>query len=369
MSKITVLLAFVLLIPLAIHVVPSIPTNVAAECKCTDLEALQIELRNAQRLQQAFRNKIPDLRTMNRPTSMSALKQFAETDARKGLEKPTNSTGPAEVDFTAQGDLLSDPTHPPSTATNESLCKMSPGSAADLQNAMQKAACAGVGNALKAHEDVHASSCLRRGYMNFFNMTGADRAEEEVAAYGAQINALRAEIAQVLGRSQFTVISDMKTKTKVPQNPLYTTIGVDNHAEILTSSASGSTERFRLEGQGQQTNNATVDGNCSFTGGVPYNLPAKISIDTDGLTAEVTYELTGTPPSIAIKCTIPGAGSGYGMSLPVQIDSGKVPVAKMPLKNGAEVVFDMAQSEAAKILAGGGVTLTGTATVRLVCKN
>jgi hypothetical protein len=73
-------------------------------------------------------------------------------------------------------------------------------------------------------------------------------------------------------------------------------------------------------------------------------------------------------PSIGMRCSIPGAGSGYGMSIPVQMNAGKVPLATLPLKDGAEVVFDMAQSDAAKLLAGGGVQLTGKATVRLVCQ-
>jgi hypothetical protein len=56
------------------------------------------------------------------------------------------------------------------------------------------------------------------------------------------------------------------------------------------------------------------------------------------------------------------------MSMPVPMNSGKMPLAKLPLKDGAEVEFDMAQSDAARMMAGGGVTLTGKASVRLVCK-
>lgn len=46
---------------------PAAPAQ--AECKCGDLKALQIELRNAIRLQQAMRNKIPELRKLDHTES------------------------------------------------------------------------------------------------------------------------------------------------------------------------------------------------------------------------------------------------------------------------------------------------------------
>ena len=101
-----------------------------AECGCSNLKVLQIELRNAIHLQQAFRNKIPDLRTMNQPTSGSALKSFAADEARRGLETIPDYNGPKEVDYYNHGSSLSDPIHPPSKWSREDLCRME-NSAAD----------------------------------------------------------------------------------------------------------------------------------------------------------------------------------------------------------------------------------------------
>jgi hypothetical protein len=257
-----------------------IPSSVATECNCTQLETLQIELRNAQRLQQAFRNKIPALRGMSHEQSVIALQQFAKTDARRDMESLPNYKGAGEVDYDAQGSSLYDPTHPKPTDTNESLCKMSTSSQAALQAAMNSAACSGIGRALQAHEEVHRNSCMSRGFINFFGMNGADRAQEEVDAYGAQIKVLRSEIAQVLERAQFTVISDVKTRAQFPSNPLYLAEIIENHAEIQASSASGSTERFRFDGQGQQTTNVRIEGNCTVNG-VPFSIPARVSVETD----------------------------------------------------------------------------------------
>jgi hypothetical protein len=355
------------LIALSTLVTASRPTPPAAECNCTHLEELQRELRNAQRLQQAFRNKIPALQSLPPDQSLIEMQRFSQTDARKGFENPPKPTGESAVDFTAKGDLLYDPSHP-TNPTDLTLCDMAPSFKVALEKAVANAACAGIGEALKAHEEVHHKSCVRRGYVPFFKMKGAERAQDEVDAYGEQIKVLRAEIIKVLEHAQVTVITDVKTVILMPKNPLYTTLKLDNNAEIQTTRVSGTADRFRFDGQGTQANNASVDGNCRMSGGVPYNLPAQVSIDTDGITADVSYETMGTMPSISMKCSIPGAGEGYGMSVPVQMNRGKVPLTKMPLKDGSEVVIDMAQSEAAKLMAGAGATVTGKATIRLVCK-
>src|SRR5207253_10729750 len=127
-----------------------------------------------------------------------------------------------------------------------------------------------------------------------------------------------------------------------------------------------STDQFRFEGQGQQTNNVRIEGNCTVQG-VPYTVPAKVTIDTDGLTASVQFELTGTMPSIGMQCKIPGVGSGYGMSMPVPMNSAKSPPITLPLKDGAEFKYDQSESEAAKIAARGGVTMSGPGIIRIVC--
>jgi hypothetical protein len=162
-----------------------------AECDCSNLEVLQIELRNAIHLQQAFRNKIPELRTMNQPTSGSALKSFAADEARRGLEAIPDYHGPKEVDYYNHGSSLSDPIHPPSTWSKEDLCRMEKSAADTLTSAVNASACAGIGAALEAHEKWHLNFCMRIGFVPYFNMHGADRAQEEVEAYDAQIKVLR----------------------------------------------------------------------------------------------------------------------------------------------------------------------------------
>jgi len=165
-------------------------------CECEHLKTLQIELRNAQRLQQAFRGKVPDLGKMNGGTSKAALQQFAAGDARKGLETIPDYKGPSSFDYDSWGDSQDpDQTH---KYSKEKLCALTSSASQSLVDAMKASACAGIATALDAHERHHHGFCVRLGYLPYLNMHGADRAQEEVEAYGAQIAVLQAEIARVL---------------------------------------------------------------------------------------------------------------------------------------------------------------------------
>jgi hypothetical protein len=180
--------------------VGSPPAAGKAKCECSNLKVLQIELRNALRLQQNFRNKIPELRTINVSTSKAALQVFAAGDARNGLESVPNYDGPQEFDYVSWGDTQ-DPDHI-SKYTNEKLCGFDNSASQKLEEAKQASACAGIGAALEAHENWHVNFCLSIGYRPYLTMHGADRAKEEVEAYGAQIAVLRAEIARLLKECQ-----------------------------------------------------------------------------------------------------------------------------------------------------------------------
>ena len=167
--------------PLASSVVPAM-----AECDCSHLKALQVELRNALRLQQAFRNKIPELRGKGTDSSQNALKVFAEGEARRGLEAIPDYKGPKEFDYVTWGSNQRTFNFP-----KKDLCRMADSAKVELDKAVAASACAGIGNALRAHEQVHENLCLSIGYPPYVAMHGADRAQEEVDAYGAQIAVLR----------------------------------------------------------------------------------------------------------------------------------------------------------------------------------
>ena len=202
------------------------PASAQSECDCSHLKTLQIELRNAIRLQQAFRNKIAELRTMNGDSAQVALKVFAEGEARRGLEAVPGYKGPSEFDYSPWGENQRTFNFP-----TERLCGMSDSAKVKLDQAVAASACDGIGKALRAHEGVHGNMCRSIGYKAYLGMHGADRAQEEVEAYEAQIKVLRAEIAKVLERAAccdaqwygtvtYTyIVSGKSNKTISPANP------------------------------------------------------------------------------------------------------------------------------------------------------
>ena len=154
-----------------------------------------------------MRNKIPELRALDDTKSLTEYKRFAENDARGGLELVPNFEKLSKADqkalsqfnFDVKGFALSDPTHPPQNSkewTNATLCSLTTEAESALTKVKSLAACTGIAAAIQAHEDVHTHSCLR-GFVAFFNRNGADRAQEEVEAYGAQMKVLRDIIASL----------------------------------------------------------------------------------------------------------------------------------------------------------------------------
>src|SRR5438128_8110833 len=78
----------------------------SAECDCSKLKDLQLELRNAIKLQQAFTGKIAELRAMNRESASIAFANFAKSAATT-VTRPASDKGPAAIDYISRGDGVS----------------------------------------------------------------------------------------------------------------------------------------------------------------------------------------------------------------------------------------------------------------------
>ncbi len=338
----------------------------AAECDCTNLAVLQAELRNALRLQAAFRGQIATLRGMGEGASQGALQSFAAGAARSGLEAvPGGQQG--EVDYVPFGqDVAVDRL---GSFTNDRLCAMRPTSAAALDTAVRAAACDGIGRSLRAHEAVHVAMCRGIGYRAYLGMHGADRAAEEAEAYGAQITALRAEIIRVLERLNPRIVATSTARVTAPPNPLYTAIVTEVQAELRMTRATvvdPAAPLVRFDGQGQQSSTSRVEGSCRFTAGMPITLAVTGSVETDGLEARITYAVSGTSPGLTMQCQVPGGGRGMGMTMPAPMSGGPPGAIPVPLRNGAEHVTDLATVPAAAMLAQAGMRLSGEGRFRLV---
>jgi len=339
---------------------PAAPAR--AECDCSNLKALQLELRNAIKLQQAFTRQIAELRAMNRESAAMAFANFAKSVSTT-VTRPATDKGPTAIDYISRGDGVSPDDQ--GRVTGEGLCLKSDNAELALRDLDSGASCAGIAKAVHAHEDYHQNECSRLTYMVYREKHPADRAAEEAAAYGVQIAVLRAEIAKVLEHANVRIETETTSRMTMPPNPLYTALIVENRAVVPMSSVSVSGEVIKFDGEGKQTNNATVEGHCKFTGGLPFTITLRGSIETEGLEAQIRLALMGTLPKIAMECATP-QGQGHGMSIPVNVGGGNAPMINLPLKNGAEKVFDQSTGEGAKMMAGSGVRITGTSKIRLI---
>jgi len=279
----------------------ALPAVTGPACECKHLKAMQAELRNAQKLQQAFRGQINALRAeggerINTPTSNSMLGAFATGKARDGLEDVPGYAGPKEVDFQAWG---AKEVSAWDGKTDEKLCSPTESTVKVLQHAMTTAACAGIAAAIHAHEKVHHDFCLRAGFRPYVAMHGSDRAQEEVEAYGAQIAVLQAEIAKVAkkcgykasGQNGSVVYSGTICSLERPfdvtgTHPLYVL-----PFKFTPTSINGGTARYQASGSG-----------VTSAGGGPYTIEG---IDTP--TPRIVWQTQSTA-SIAVA-TDSGGGT------------------------------------------------------------
>jgi hypothetical protein len=337
------------------------PVN--AECDCSKLEALQIELRNALKLQQAFTGKIAELRAMNRESAAMAFANFAKSAATT-VTRPASDKGPAAIDYISRGDGVSPDDQ--GKVTGEGLCLKSDNAEMALRDLDGGASCAGIAKAVHAHEDYHQSECSRLTYMVYREKHPADRAAEEAAAYGVQIAVLRAEIAKVLEHTNVRIEYEGEVRAQWPPNPAITAEIINIRGDVTMGRVPVSGDLIKLDGEGKHTTNATLEGHCRFTGGLPITLTARGSIETDGLDAQIRLTTEGTSPMLKAQCTVEGQ-TGTGWTMPVNLSSsGNMPVINLALKNRAEKVLDQATGEGAKIVAQAGVKLSGQVKIRLI---
>lgn len=335
------------------------------ECDCNDLKVLQSELRTAIRLQQNYRNEIAVLRGMGFESSQSAFGTFAQGKG-PGTARAGMAEGTEALPYFGRGDDIGDPSKH-YTAAEE--CEMNKGTKEAYEGMLNRAACAGIARAIQAHEEFHVHKCVSLGsWRAYFGRHGADKAQEEADAYGAEIAVLRAEIAKVLEKAEVHVIIDVNTRMQMPPNPLYTAINITNNAEIPMSRVSATTDLIKLEGDGKQQTNGSIEGNCHFNSGLPSFIPARATVETDGVEAKVNYSLSGTAPGMTMQCTV-GNKTGYGMSIPVPISNNAKYDFTVAFEDGANKEFDQGSGESAQVMARGGAKMSGKGIVRLMVCN
>jgi hypothetical protein len=317
------------------------PASGAAEdgtraCSCEDIAEVQAELRNAQRLQQAFRGQIDALRQMGPEAARIAMQQFANGPARTGLE-PTQGGAVGEVDYGPRGEAIDEQNWDRHSA--QELCAMSAESVRRLDEAASASRCSDIGDALRAHEDHHRSFCNAIGYRPYHAMHGADRAAEEAEAYGAQIQVLRHALMRVLERANARVTFSER---------LGGGDRLDTEGEVaLSSYAAYQDGRIRLRGMGEARGHYQSVGVCRVTSGARFTDRLNGELASDGETAEIQiYSLSITDHPIQYQC--------FGGTAETSVMGSTPPPVTLPLRDGASTTYGLSGPR------GGGVQGTVT---------
>ena len=338
----------------------SMPLYAAPDCDCSHLAALRQELKNARTLQTRFQQQSANLRSLGPANSSSAFQQFAQGPAGQGIQSPPGYNGPTAVEYVPAGDNLGGDSI--AGKSKEELCGFSKNTEVDLGAVATGANCKDIAEAVRAHEEYHHSQCLAQGYQAYRDMHGSDRAIEEANAYNAQSERLREGIRHVLEKATVEIWLDTKVNTSSPpQNPLYTGIGIDTNGRIKATNNTSGQKELRFEGNGTyQFDFKPLGGHCT-PNGVPATIQAKAIVTTDGETAKVSWQPMGTMPQFGMRCSVPGGGRGFAMSIPVPFDPKSSAQNELPLpfEDGAKIRMDMAKSQAAQILSQGHMALTG----------
>ncbi len=333
-------------------------------CDCSHLSVLQAELRNAQRLRAAFLAHMTTLRGMGGETARAELQRFAGNEARRGLEAVPGAASQSEVDYVPYGEGVDPDRFGPNTPErNAQLCAMRESSAAELNRAIAGVACAGIGEALRAHERHHVAMCGRIGYRSYLGMHGADRAQEEAEAYGAQIAVLRRAIATALESATVRIESEMTVTFGFPPNPMYRSIAVTDRGNVRAGRAAMDGDTIRLDGDGELVTDGTIQGNCRFVEAMPARQPIRGTIETDGLTVQLSLATERRRRGLGMVCSVPGAARGISAQAPAP---GNLPEdISLSLRDGAEEDLASAYAIAARMTAGSGVQMTGEGKLRL----
>jgi hypothetical protein len=349
------------------------------DCDCRHLTDLQRELSNAIKLRDFFQRSVAELRTHGPSASQIAFQQVAQSAWRLSQAEGSERHEPNVLSSFYGSDVSPDLFGEQTPERRAQLCQPTANMRRDLDQAMRATSCRGIAEALRRHEQHHVDACIaservegtRRfvGYEAWIKQTGAELAEQEVAAYEAQIAALRQAIVDAVGRSNFALEGDATQVMTIPQNPLYRSITMTTRTRVELRRSGGSQDgRFQLEGEGSHTVNGTIQGRCRYTGSIPYTLTGRAELTSDGTRAEVVYSVSGTVPAFGVQCDVPGAGR-VGTSGGPTPAGGDLPGRfSLPLRDGGEWRENAAQGEVARMLAGAGVSVSGEARMRLICR-
>lgn len=340
-------------------------------CACKHLESLQQELENAEYLTRYFADQAKRLEAIEKrqveinkdPThpdsGRSVVNQTAQArDAMRSKEMKLphpavkGYTGPDDVKFDAE------------TCSNKKE---------DLDALRNGAPCKEIGEISVAHENGHRALCLamnkakKNSYL--FRPHSAVAAEES-ARYAEQAKATREILKKAVDGGKVRISEE--TETNVKSRGFDATYYYKTAPFDLQGKSSPSADQWTLTGDGTRTG---VIKRVSFPGMscAPYgqlNDKQSATLALDGLSMSLKLQNTSGAGDIGMRCSAPGGGQGWGQSMrPVGEQGSGEAFKDQRVKFQSEVTQDVSAMEYGKVLAQGGMAVSGYTRIKveLVC--
>jgi hypothetical protein len=358
------------------------------ECKCTDFDKLQQERDTAQTLRDRHAAKAKDIAAAKAAgQSIQAINQdYADweklgTTAHGAAEGVTGATA---IEFTPRGKALMENNHITGWTRRvekngystdvydaakahaieedfrkrgQDLCDFAD-EAKLIEQANKTSACKGISDTVVQHEKRHQATCRKLGFIKFYLRDAEALAQDEVAAYDAQIAALNKLIAKALKGAELEFQDSAKQTYDAAHMATYRYSMGTAAARARIPDNNGMSWTVSLKSKHTLNADEIHIGDMQCTA-PPISREVGIEVKASGKSAGVSFKTFGQSTPFGIKCP---KGAGSMVSAAPMVGSEQV---TMPLKLSSSYTEDVALSKVAAMLAGAGMTVTGSYTAKL----
>lgn len=358
-----------MLLALALLLAPTALAAGGPSCSCHNLKSLQQETENAAYEARFFLDMANELKAIE--DHQRDLNENHPTDSEAGKSVITVSGQARErmmaEDFHLPHPQVEDYAGPTSVALVYGTCTNKP---ADLDGLANGAPCKEIGTITLEHEARHRAICETMGANRYWARLPSELALEEADRYQEQATAMRALLKYVIDGSTVEIESEMAPVLE--GHGMRVVYKYVMKRSKLEGKSSPGSDRWTFEGRSERV--GTIQSfkmpgmTCKPSG--QFNDAITLSLGLDGFTMDLDMTSKSLAGDVALKCSVPGAGSGMGQSLRPMSEGGSGTVfTGLPVQLETRQVLNIADGPIGQVMAGSGMSISGEeiTTVTISC--
>lgn len=338
-------------------------------CQCKHLESLQQELENALYEADFFAGLSKRLDAIEKKQADLNKNDPANRDAGVSPGSASKQARDAIMtrEFRLPNPAVKDYKGPKEVAVENGKCT---NQLSDLEGLRDGASCKEIGDVVLKHEEEHRNLCNRMGAERYWTRLPSLVAVEEAERYAAQAKSIRDLLKKAIDGGKLRVSEEMEVTTS--GQGMRAVYFYETRPFELEGKSNPGSDQWSLAGDGARTGvirSAEFPGmQCTPFGQLNDKQSATLTLD--GLKMSLRTQTVSQPGDVGLKCRVPGAGQGMGMSMrpPGETGSGEI-FKDQRVRFLTEITTDVATMEFARAIAGSGMSATGyeKAAVELVC--